>query len=329
MLPGCCRLRCLLLVFIVWLAAGCAELPAGPEILERISISCEWANYPLIASWVAEYGPQHPEIEFDVSAGDACQGAGDVSVGGADIGLVSSQYLAEAAGHGLFTVPAAQDAALLMVNCRNPVLKELDANGFSREVLHRIFLDADLTSWEELSTGMWADVPIHVYTRADTCSTAAALAEFLGGRQQDMAGIGVYGDLGLLEAIASDPLGIGYVTLAAVHSLEGGLPKSGVQVVPLDVDADGHIDPKERLQSESEIDSAITQGEFPTPPAWELYLVFAGKPTGRTAGFIRWILTEGQAVAADAGYVALSQAQQAYGLKRLGRWQPAALGRAD
>lgn len=287
--------------------------------MERISISCEWANYPLIAGWAAAYGAQHPEIEFDVSAGDACQGAGDVSVGGADIGLVSSQYLAQAAVHGLFTVPAAQDAALLMVNCRNPILKELDVNGFSRETLHDIFLDADLTSWEELSAGMWADVPIHVYTRADTCSTAAALAAYLGGSQQELTGFGVYGDPGLLEAIASDPLGIGYVTLDTIHSLEGGLPKSGVQVVPLDMDADGHIDPQERLQDESEIESAIMQGNFPAPPAWGLYLVVASKPTGRTEQFLRWILTEGQAVAAESGYVALSQAQQAYGLTKLGR----------
>lgn len=320
MLPGGVRGRQILfLALALWLAGGCGAAPPAGDDRSLISISCEWSAYPLVAGWVDAYSQQHPEITFDLSAGGVCKGACDITVGAADIGLVAGPYMDSAAADQLFSLPAAKDAAVLAVNCRNPVLAELNANGFSRAALRAIFLDADLTSWESLSAGMYADVPIHVYTRSDTCSTAEAWAAFLGGSQLELNGCGIYGDSGLLEAIASDPPGIGYVTPDAIHEMEGGLPYAGVQAALLDMDADGQVDPQERLEEELEIERAVRQGDFSAPPAWDLYLVCAGKPTGPLARFIRWILTEGQPGAAASGYVALSEAQQAYGLMRLGR----------
>ena len=55
--------------------------------------------------------------------------------------------------------------------------------------------------------------------------------------------------------------------------------------------------------------SAIAARTYPFPPARELFLVTKGAPDAAIADFYRWILTEGQALVADAGYANLNAEQ--------------------
>ena len=61
----------------------------------------------------------------------------------------------------------------------------------------------------------------------------------------------------------------------------------------------------------------IAADQYPTPPARYEYLVTDGKPTGLVSTFIEWILTDGQAFVAEAGYVNLTESQIADSLSQL------------
>jgi phosphate transport system substrate-binding protein len=53
---------------------------------------------------------------------------------------------------------------------------------------------------------------------------------------------------------------------------------------------------------------AIKNGQYPSPPARNLYLISNGKPDNEAVlAFLRYILTDGQKLVPEAGYVELNK----------------------
>ncbi len=133
-------------------------------------------------------------------------------------------------------------------------------------------------------------------------------------KQEDLLGIGVNGDPGLLEAVLKDPLGIGYNNMGYAFELASGNPVAGVLIVPIDLNNDGKADENERIETMPEAMQAVATGIYPSPPARPLYVVTKDKPSGLIQDFILWILTDGQAFVGEAGYVLLTPDQLAESL---------------
>jgi phosphate transport system substrate-binding protein len=149
--------------------------------------------------------------------------------------------------------------------------------------------------------------PIHVFTRSDACGAADTWALYLGKKQEDLRGVAVYGDPGLLDAVIKDPLGIGYNNLNYAYDMSTGKPVAGAQVVSIDVNGNGQADPDEIYGTKEQAVNAVATGNYPSPPARDLNLVTNGQPTGLTAAFIKWVLTDGQQFVGAVGYIALPQ----------------------
>jgi phosphate transport system substrate-binding protein len=139
----------------------------------------------------------------------------------------------------------------------------------------------------------------------------------LGKKQEDLKGVGVYGDPGLLEAVVKDPLGIGFNNLNYAFDLETGQPVAGTRAVPIDVNANGQADPQEIYDTQKQAVKAVAEGDYPSPPARVENLVTKGKPAGLASTFIRWMLTDGQKYVGEAGYIPLPEAQLKEELKKL------------
>ncbi len=152
---------------------------------------------------------------------------------------------------------------------------------------------------------------IHVYTRSDACGAADTWALYLGKhKQEDLQGVAVYGDPGLAEAVAKDPLGIGYNNLNFAYDMNTNRPVAGLAIAPIDRNDNNTIDADENFYADKQsVMTAIADGRYPSPPARGLNLVTKGKPSGLALAFIRWILKEGQSLAEPTGYIPLSEAQ--------------------
>jgi phosphate transport system substrate-binding protein len=150
---------------------------------------------------------------------------------------------------------------------------------------------------------------IMVYTRSDACGAAETWADFLGGKQENLTGIGIYGDPGLAEAVAKDPYGIGFNNTNYVYDIKTGNKRPGMEVVPVDVNNNGQIDSMECFyDSLNDLLYAVGNGLYPSPPARELYFVSKGKPPKQSVlDFIEWTLIEGQKNVLEAGYVPLDE----------------------
>jgi phosphate transport system substrate-binding protein len=176
-----------------------------------------------------------------------------------------------------------------------------------------------IETWGEIVGGSAAPDEIHVYTRSDACGAAATWADYLGGyRQEDLEGIGVYGDPGLAAVVSGDPLAIGYNNLNFAYDADTGRPVAGVHVVAIDLDGNDRVDVSEGFYAtKTGLAAAIADGRYPVPPARDLYLVTLGAPDGVVKVFVEWVLTDGQALVEEAGYIRLGQEQIAAQLIKL------------
>lgn len=299
----------LVLFFLILSLANCRNTtsPENPlnEAQGTITISGAWALYPMMVRWAELYQAENPQVNFDISAGGAGKGMADALAGAVDIGMVSREIYPEEVGRGAFWVSVVKDAVFLTVNESNPAWEEISKSGLTKDTLVGIFIDGTITTWGEAVNSKEIVEPIHVFTRSDAAGAPATWAEYLGYKQEDLLGIGVYGDPGLLDAVIKDPLGIGYNNLNYAYDQDSGLPISGARVAPIDFNDNGLADTNEEYDTKEKAIKAVADNIYPSPPARDLNLVTLGKPSGLTLNFISWVLTEGQLYVSESGYIGL------------------------
>jgi phosphate transport system substrate-binding protein len=296
---------------------SCGNTTSGPDS-GTITISGAWALYPMMIRWSEVYQETHPNIQFDISAGGAGKGMSDALANAVDIGMVSRAIYPEEVEKGASWTSVTKDAVFLTVSENNPVWADLHRQGVSQETLMDIYITGDITTWGQVVGRPEITDPIHVFTRSDAAGAPATWAEFLGDKtQEDLLGVGVYGDPGVLDAVIKDPLGIGYNNLNYAFDFDTGQPVSGAKVVPLDADNNGQADPTEIYDTKEQAIKAVAEGHYPSPPARELNLVTKGEPQGLTKEFINWILTDGQQYVNEVGYIPLTEQQLQTELEKL------------
>ncbi len=292
-------------ILAAMLASSCASQKKKDS---TISLSGAFALYPLAVKWTEEYQKIHPEIRFNVSGGGAGKGMADALAGTVDLGMFSREISPEEKKQGVWWVGLTIDAVVPTINAQNPFLSEIKQKGFSQEDFKAVFIDGSATSWGQL-LGTGQTEKIVLYTRSDACGAAETWAKYLGGKQENLKGIGIYGDPGLADAVAKDLLGLGFNNTVFAYDISTGKKRPGMEIIPIDINGNGMIDPEENFYDTFEgVLKAIADGVYPSPPARELYFVAKGKPQKQaTLDFIEWVLTNGQKFVKEAGYVPIDQ----------------------
>jgi phosphate transport system substrate-binding protein len=285
---------------------------------QTISLSGAFALYPLAIKWSEEYKKEHPEIRFNISGGGAGKGMADALAGTVDLGMFSREISQEEKDKGVWWVGLTIDAVLPTISAENPYLDIIKKRGITREEFAGIFLDGKIKDWATLLKTNGSK-EIVVYTRSDACGAAETWAKYMGGKQENLQGIGIFGDPGLAEAVTKDAGGIAYNNTNYVYDIKTGNKRPGVELAPIDINGNGIIDPEENFYDKLDLVlKSIADGVYPSPPARELYFVSKGKPSKeQVLDFIRWTLTDGQKFVAEAGYVPIDQEKIKYYLEQL------------
>jgi phosphate transport system substrate-binding protein len=313
------RFFLVMLILIPLVTSGCGGDKKETK-KETITISGAFALYPMVIQWSDEYQKTHQDVQFDISAGGAGKGMSDVLGGAVDVAMVSREVRAEETSQGATAFGVAKDAVVMTVSADNPMLDQLLATGITPANGAAIWITGEIITWGQL-LGTDDAREINVYTRADACGAAEVWAQFLGAQSQEdfQRGVAIQGDPVVAETVSKDALGIGYNNIGFAYDMATGQQVKGLRVVPIDLNGDGQISPDEDFYAQrSDLTAAIADGRYPSPPARPLYLVTKGQPPGATADFIRWVLTDGQAMVAATGYVPLSADQLQAGLAALG-----------
>jgi phosphate transport system substrate-binding protein len=277
------------------------------DLSGTITISGAFALYPMAVKWSEEFQKIHPGVRIDISAGGAGKGMADALSGIADIGMVSREIHMEEVAKGAWHVALVKDAVVATVNEKNPALPDLLSKGLKREALVDIWVSGKSKTWGDLLGAKMKD-RINAYTRSDACGAAEIWAKYLGKKQEDLLGVAVYGDPGIAQAVQRDSLAIGYNNINFAYDAKTRKQLAGIRVVPIDINGNGAIDADENFYATlDQIDTAISLGKYPSPPARELYFVSKGRPQKKLViEFMKWALTDGQKFVPEAGYIRLS-----------------------
>jgi phosphate transport system substrate-binding protein len=293
----------------VLITEGCGpEKESGKELFEgTITISGAFALYPLVVKWAKEFERIHPKVRVDVSAGGAGKGMTDALSDNVNLGMVSREVRQEEILRGAWGLTVAKDAVLPTINAGNSHLAEIFSKGLSKEKFADIWISGKIKTWGD-ALGNGSKEAIHCYTRSDASGAGETWAKYIGGMQEDLKGVGVFGDPGVCEAVKKDKNAIGYNNIAYIYDLKTQKPYEDIAVVPIDLNSNGKIDPEENFyKTHDQIIEAIQKHIYPTPPARELYFVSNGPPKDKLViEFFKWILTDGQKFVPETGYLRLS-----------------------
>jgi phosphate transport system substrate-binding protein len=287
------------LVIGIWSLGFAAGVAAEDGLRGTITASGAWAMYPTVVAWGDAFHKIHPDVRIDVSAGGAGKGAADAIAGMVDIGMVSRDPDPAEIARGIVPIYVLHDAVFPVVSDKNPALPGLLKKGVNKKSLIAMYISGKVSGWDEV-VGGGIDKPIHVYTRSDSCGAAASWASYLGNKkQEDLRGVGVYGDPGLLETVRRDTTGIGYNNFSYVFDRSGRVVP-GARLLPIDSNNNGKADPDEVLTDRPGAVKAIESGRYPVTR--KNYLFVKGKPKGLIKEFIKFVLS-------DAGTEIVNQAQ--------------------
>jgi phosphate transport system substrate-binding protein len=251
---------------------------------------------------------------MNISAGGAGKGMTDALSGAVDIGMVSREVDKAEKAKGAYPVFIAKDGVFPTVSAKNPAVKSILAKGISKAIFIDLYINAKPLTWKKVAGGPSA--PVHTYTRSDACGAASAWAATLGKFKQDqLKGVGVYGDPGLLDAVRRDALGMGYNNLSYVFKGEKVTP--GIKIAPIDANNNGKVDPSERIDTRAKAYAGISSGSY--PGSRREFFVTKGKTKGLAAKFIEFALSEAGTKLLNevGGYVPLSKAERSKEIKQI------------
>jgi phosphate transport system substrate-binding protein len=295
-----------------------AKSNAQTNLEGEISISGAFALYPMTVKWADEFRKIHPDVRIDISAGGAGKGISDALSEMVDIGMVSREIYPEEFSKGAFSISVTKDAVVPVISSSNPLLNSLLIIGLKKNVANDIWITGKDKTWAE-AFGIKTTTAIHIYTRSDACGAAEMWAKYLGKKQEDLGGVGVFGDPGLAQAVKRDPLGIGFNNIGYAYDSKTKKQIAGIRVLPLDINGNGKIDSDENFyESLNDLINAIATNKYPSPPARELYFVTKGKPQKKEVlEFIKWVLTDGQKFVHESGYIDLPKDKLTGELKKI------------
>lgn len=282
------------LLVIAILALGLTTLFAqekeqATELEGTVTLSGAWAIYPTAVAWAEAFQELHPKVKVDVSAGGAGKGVSDTIAGLVDIGMVSRDPDPAEIEKGIVPIYILHDAVFPVISDKNPALPELLKKGIKLQTWVDIYVTGTVTTWDAV-VGTKLDKNIHVFTRSDSCGAAASWAKYTGNKkQEDLKGVGVYGDPGLLDAAMKDPIGIGYSNFSYVFTREGTLLK-GLRLVPIDSNENGIADADEVYETRDAAIKSIRSGRYPATR--KNYFFVKNKPQGLVKEFIKFTLSD-------------------------------------
>src|ERR1700744_3612976 len=184
--------------------------PSVDDLKGTINISGAFALYPITVKWAQEFKKEHPNVVFNISAGGAGKGITDALSGLVDIGLASRDINPAEVKKGAYTIYVTKDAVVPTFNTGNPNAAALESKGVKRDQFLNVFVTGNIKNWNQL--GGKESVPIHIYTRSDAAGAAETWAKYFNKKQEDLLGVGVYGDPGLAQAVKKMLLALAIIT---------------------------------------------------------------------------------------------------------------------
>jgi len=244
----------------------------------------------LALAWAEAYMELHPEVRISVTGGGSGTGIAALINSTVDIANASRAMKAEeisaAEKNGIspveFTV--ARDAIAVVVHPSNPV------DGLTLQQVSAIYV-GKITNWREVGG---EDRPIVLLSRESNSGTHVYFLENvirLGNKESDLLfspdTLLMPSSEGISAEVRQNPNAIGYDGLGYVT------PDQKMVAIARDADSPYVLPSIETVNDDS------------YPISRPLYMYTSGEPTGHVKAYLDWILSDGQKLVSELGFVPL------------------------
>jgi phosphate transport system substrate-binding protein len=289
--------HCLLVVSLIWLVAGCNPQRSGsqenpPGEAETIENKGSDTLVNVALAWAEEYMRLRPEVRISVTGGGSGTGIAAMINGTVDIANASREMkpeeitAAEANGISPVEFVVARDAIAVVVHPSNPV------DGLTLQQISDIYT-GKTTNWSQVGG---EERPIVLLSRESNSGTYVYFLENvvrLGNEESDLLfspdTLLMPSSEGISTEVRQNPNAIGYDGLGYVT------PDQKMLGVARDED------------SPYVLPSVDTVNEGTYPISRPLYMYTAGEPIGQVKAYLDWVLSEGQALVSELGFVPLRE----------------------
>ena len=294
--PTIAWLACLLAVLAAWLlfrstAGKTTTDEAAVQVATTIENKGSDTLVNLALAWAESYMQSFPEVRISVTGGGSGTGIAAMINGTVDIANASRKMKAEeiaaAEANGISPVEhvVARDAIAVVVHPSNPVAS------LTLEQISQIYTGR-LTNWSQLGG---KDRPIVLLSRESNSGTYVYFLENVvrqGDKESELLfspdTLLMPSSEGISSEVRQNPNAIGYDGLGYVT------PDQKV----LAVAPDG--------SSPAVLPSVATVNDGTYPVSRPLQMYTAGEPTGQVLAFLEWILSDGQQLVSELGFVPLN-----------------------
>ncbi|MBC7249739.1 MAG: PstS family phosphate ABC transporter substrate-binding protein [Anaerolineae bacterium] len=286
----------MLLLAPLWLLTGCGapQTPAageGPNPAQTIENKGSDTLVNLALAWAEAYMALHPEVRISVTGGGSGTGIAAMINGTVDIANASRamkpEEIAAAEANGITPVEfvVARDAIAVVVHPSNPVDK------LTLQQISDIYT-GKITNWSQVGG---ENRPIVLLSRESNSGTYVYFLENvirLGDKESDLLfspdTLLMPSSEGISAEVRQNPNAIGYDGLGYVTDDQ--------KVIAVARDASApYVLPS--------IDT-VNDGSYPI--SRPLYMYTAGEPVGVVKAYLDWILSEGQGLVSELGFVPLA-----------------------
>jgi phosphate transport system substrate-binding protein len=286
---------CLLVVSLIWLAVGCSPQRSTSQgnstgAAETIDNKGSDTLVNVALAWAEEYMHLHPEVRISVTGGGS--GTGIAAMINGTVGIANAsremkpEEIAAAEANGISPVESvvARDAIAVVVHPSNPV------DGLTLQQISEIYT-GKTTNWSQVGG---EERPIVLLSRESNSGTYVYFLENvvrLGDKESDLLfspdTLLMPSSEGISTEVRQNPNAIGYDGLGYVT------PDQKMLAVARDADGPYVLPSIE----------TVNDGAYPV--SRPLYMYTAGEPTGQVKAYLDWVLSEGQALVSELGFVPL------------------------
>jgi len=285
----------LLLVGLVWALAGCElqQPTSRDDVIEAAQTVENKGSDTLVnlaLAWAEQYMSLYPDVRISVTGGGSGTGIAAMINGTVDIANASREMkpeeIAAAQANGISPVKfvVARDAIAIVVHPSNPV------DGLTLQQISDIYT-GEISHWSQVGG---EDRPIVLLSRESNSGTYVYFLENvirLGDKGSDLLfspdTLLMPSSEGISAEVRQNPNSIGYDGLGYVTSDQ--------KMLAVARDAD----------SPYVLPSVETVNDSSYPISRPLYIYTAGEPTGQVKTYLDWMLSDGQSLVSELGFVPL------------------------
>ncbi len=282
-----------------------AVLTARAQSSDKIIVTGSRFTYPLLEKWIAEYKKVNPSLNIKINP------RGGPDTDSANLIINAHELSEKEIRPGFKVIDVNRYALVTVANSKSEFAKEYAATGIKDKEIKKIFFEKwDPFEEEEekkkKSKAKQGNKTV-LYTREQIACAPTTFARHYGFEQKDLVGKGIAGDdKHLISAVQKDSNGITYNNLGLVYDLKTRKVKSGLTIIPADLNNNGKLDEDENFYSTlDEVISKVEEKNYSEIVVGNVNFSFPQDVAANKElyNFISWILNDGAKYNHEYGFL--------------------------